>query len=1110
MPVCIVGMHRAGTSLVAKALHECGVCLGDEPVLSRPATDNLAGFWENPSFVALNDALLAAWGGDWDWPRPMPGGWENGTSFARFAARAEALLAEHAGHEPWGWKDPRGSLTLPFWTAIVSPLPVVVCVRHPLEVAASLRLRNGLSYSFGLGLWQAYYEAILAATQPESRQLVHYAALDADFVPQLQRLLDRLALPATDDQTRRARTAHRSDLRHSRFSSADLDRFGVGSELRGLYERLCSEAAWQDKAVLTSGRADAEVPGAGAAIGADGRWPVVQADRVTLEAAARHREEAAARHREVEARAREAETRRRQAEASGVAEALAHEVHRLAEEGSKLRSEIGALQGALRERDAALIDSGAALEDARAKAFLAGEAIERSRREVDDWKAAHDHAREALEWYREEIRRWQSSRLWRVGRIYWRLVAALRRWRLRLAPWTSRSSAAPASDRMAASTAEAASQSFRPAEAPRLRGVPAAPRGKYDVLVLSIVDWDFRFQRPQQLAMQFAEQGHRVFYLATARFLPPGGPAWETAAKGRNLAELALRCPRDLDIYGRLPTANDLEALTDSLAAFARDAGVGDAICKVDNPSWAPLALRLRERFGWPIVYDCMDEWTSFPGFSRAVTNGEAAFVRAADVTLVASGRLHEKWQGIAPSLHLVRNGVDGAHYERHCRANSLLQGLPRPILGYYGALASWVDVDLLGEIARRFPRASLVLAGGHFDVDLSPLRALPNVHLLGQRPYEDMPRLLWHFDVCLIPFLVNAITEATNPVKLYEYLSQGKPVVAPRLAELLLFGEQCYLATGQAEFLAQIGAALAEPADDPRRERRRELAAQSDWRLRWRDADAAVRAVAPRISTVIVTHDGRDWTQACLNSLLEGETWPNLEVIVVDNGSSDGTGALLHEVAARDPRVAVVRNPDNRGFAAANNQGIALSTGDVVVLLNNDTVVPPGLLGRLARHLRHDPSLGLVCPTTNFCGNEAKVDPDYTDLADLPRYAARRAAAHDGRVFDLAVAAMYCVAFRREVFARIGPLDESFGLGLFEDDDYSLRVRNAGLRVVCAEDAYVHHVGQGSFARLPRPEYDRLWRANLAYFEEKWHRTWRPHRIRDGVAGVVSKVPAR
>lgn len=647
--------------------------------------------------------------------------------------------------------------------------------------------------------------------------------------------------------------------------------------------------------------------------------------------------------------------------------------------------------------------------------------------------------------------------------------------------------------------------------------LPAVPRGRYDAIVFSIIDWDFRFQRPQQLATQFGRHGHRVLYLSTTQFLAPGGatPPWDLVRKADNVAELRIRSRRPLDIYRGVLDAADLDVLVEAFEALAEDLAMGDAVCLVQIPFWAPLAERLRERLGWRVAYDCMDEWTNFPGFGPEVLAREEALVRGADATIVSADRLREKWNGIAPRLILAKNGIDAEHYRRLYGENALLAGVRHPIIGYYGALASWVDVPLLQKIVRAHPDATLVMAGGHFDVDLSSIARMPNVRLLGQRPYDEMPRLLWNFDVCVIPFLVNDITEATNPVKFYEYLYGGKPVVAPALTELLPYAELSYLARGHEEFLARLEQALREPADDPRRAARRRVAEENDWAHRYAAIDAGLREVEahPLVSVVVVTYGGLKLTKACLDSLLSGETWPRLEVIVVDNaadeGEGDGTPEYLRALARADPRVRVILNSENRGFAAANNQGLREARGEVLVLLNNDTVVPPGLLGRLVGHLQRDRAIGLLCPTTNFCGNEARVEPEYGDVSGLPAYAAKRAREHRGRIFDIGVAAMYCVAMRRGVAEQVGPLDEAYGVGMFEDDDFAVRMRQAGYRVVCAEDAYVHHVGQGAFRKLSPAEYDALWRRNQAYFEKKWGVAWKTHVTREGVEAVSSKIGA-
>lgn len=709
------------------------------------------------------------------------------------------------------------------------------------------------------------------------------------------------------------------------------------------------------------------------------------------------------------------------------------------------------------------------------------------RTEVESWRWDATTAR-------RELTQLQSSRLWRLANVYWRL-------RRRLGLLRQPSPASP----------EAAQAARPPAQARQLPplppGFPKVPAGQPDVLVLSIIDWDFRFQRPQQLATQLGRAGHRVFYLSTSRFLPPDGPAWSVAWKAANVVEIALRARRRLDIYGGRLDADDLEALEESIGELLESVALADVLAVVQIPFWWPLAARLRERYGWRVVYDCMDEWASFPGIGQEVLAREAELVRQADLTLATAQLLYDKLAGKAARLALVRNGVDLEHYRRHYGPNGLLGDVTHPVIGYYGALASWVDADLLVAVARRFPQATLVLAGGVFDLDLSRVEALPNVRLLGQRPYEEMPQLLWHFDACIIPFQVNAITQATNPVKLYEYLSGGKPVVSPRLTELLPFADVCYLADDTAGFLARLEQALAEPADDPRRQRRREIAAANDWSQRRTAIEQAAAEVCPKVSAIVVTFGGLPLTRRCLDSLLKAETWPNLEVLVVDNASPDGTPEYLR--ALSDPRVRLFLQDRNLGFPAANNVALTEATGDVILFLNNDTIVPPGMIGRLVHALR-DREVGLVCATTNFCGNEARVEPAYEDLSGMPRFAAARARQHAGKLLDLTVAALYCAAARREVVAEVGPLDEEFGIGMFEDDDFSLRMRQAGYRVVCAEDAYVHHVGQGSFQTLSRQEYDALWQRNQTYYERKWGKKWKPHALRAGVAPVMSKVAAQ
>ena len=244
-----------------------------------------------------------------------------------------------------------------------------------------------------------------------------------------------------------------------------------------------------------------------------------------------------------------------------------------------------------------------------------------------------------------------------------------------------------------------------------------------------------------------------------------------------------------------------------------------------------------------------------------------------------------------------------------------------------------------------------------------------------------------------------------------------------------------------------------------------------------------------PGASVVVVTKDNRDLNRLCLESLRARTDWPNFEVLVIDNGSTDGTVALLRELAAGWPRLRVIENAENRGFAAAANQGFAAVSPEAayLVTLNNDTVVTRGWLTALLAHLKADPKLGLVGPVTNAIANEAQVDIGYGGLADLPAKAAEWVRAHDGETFAIPMLAFFCAALRRQTWEAVGPLDERFGAGMFEDDDWCRRARAQGWEIRCARDAYVHHWQKATFRKLGERAYHALYEENRRKYEEKW-----------------------
>jgi GT2 family glycosyltransferase len=618
---------------------------------------------------------------------------------------------------------------------------------------------------------------------------------------------------------------------------------------------------------------------------------------------------------------------------------------------------------------------------------------------------------------------------------------------------------------------------------------------KHDVVCFSIIDWDFRWQRPQQMMSEFANRGHRVFYISPTRYPPPRKRhPYEAVPLRDNVWEVRLQTTRFLDVYSGVLQPNVVEALREEIKRLRADFDISSAVAYVQVATWADQAYDSRSLFNWRVVYDCMDEWDNFPGMKNALLEAEERLVRESDVLVVSGQRLHDKYSPLNPNTVLARNATDFDHFHEP-PPNALLEDAERPVVGYFGAIAEWFDVPLMVRLARERPGYTFVLLGGVFGVDLSELKALGNVRVLGQKPYDLMPAYLQHFDACIIPFQVNAITEATDPVKFYEYVSQGKPVVAPRMPELYPYREYLYIADDHDDFLTKLDLAVHE--DDRELVRRRvELARENTWSDRVDRIEAGIARACPRASVVIVTYNNLEYNRLCLESVFRNSLYPDLEVIVVDNASTDGTVEFLREFSSRNDRITVIENPENVGFARANNLGLARATGDYLVLLNNDTVTPNGWLPRLLRHLRSE-EIGLVNAVTNFSGNESRVEVTYSDLGGMEEFAEQYTRAHDGRIFDIRVAAMYCVGMRRDVYEKVGALDANFGMGLFEDDDYSHRVRLAGYRVVCAEDAFVHHFGQASFKKLSQKEYQEIWDRNQRYYEEKWATRWEAHTLR-------------
>ncbi len=252
MNCCIAGMHRSGTSMLTRILNICGLYLGPKEDLQPPGEDNPDGFWENLKFQKLNKEILYYLGGGWDCPPKIGDDRLRTQEIQNFRDRAIALVNEFKGKEPWGWKDPRNSLLIRFWKEIIPNLKVVLSVRNPLDVAASLKKRNGLSNALSLNLWLTYNKNIIESIPERDLLVTHYDNYFVNPERELERVTDFLGLSPSEELIKEACNAISKGLRHNISTIEELKKIPYADEVVELYKYLCSLAGFNYESMSNS------------------------------------------------------------------------------------------------------------------------------------------------------------------------------------------------------------------------------------------------------------------------------------------------------------------------------------------------------------------------------------------------------------------------------------------------------------------------------------------------------------------------------------------------------------------------------------------------------------------------------------------------------------------------------------------------------------------------------------------------------------------------------------------------------------------------------------------------------------------------------------------
>lgn len=372
-----------------------------------------------------------------------------------------------------------------------------------------------------------------------------------------------------------------------------------------------------------------------------------------------------------------------------------------------------------------------------------------------------------------------------------------------------------------------------------------------DIVCISSIDWDFIWQGHQQIMSTLAANGNRVLFVENTGVRRPNFKDiprlrkrirnWWRGTKGfrQEQDNLFVYSPLVLPFpYSRIARWMNRFIITRAIRRWIQALGLQRPLVWTFLPT--PLALDIIDAIEPTLViYYCIDDFESSSSGARLIRQAEDRLLKAADLVFVTSERLRHRVLEQREQVEVLPFAVDFPRFEKERLANQSkpneLVEIDSPIVGYVGGLHRWVDQELLVEAARVLPDVEFVFVGPE-QCDMSKLKAQPNIHLLGSRNYDELPRYIKCFDVGLIPYVLSEYALNVYPTKLNEYLAMGLPVVATNLPEVRKFNEDfndvVRIGDGPASFASQIQESLANntPAQV---QRRIEVASQNSWQAR-------------------------------------------------------------------------------------------------------------------------------------------------------------------------------------------------------------------------------------------------------------------------------------
>jgi glycosyltransferase involved in cell wall biosynthesis len=365
------------------------------------------------------------------------------------------------------------------------------------------------------------------------------------------------------------------------------------------------------------------------------------------------------------------------------------------------------------------------------------------------------------------------------------------------------------------------------------------------IIYISLLDWYFTKQRPHHFAELLSKE-YKVIFICRASW---GNKHLRTHDDNQKI-KTHFKINKNLDViriklipFSTIKIINRINQYLYLKIIFYINKIFKSDIFWITHPE---QLLLIPKDFSDKVIYDCMDNYSQFvtdSGKRNKIVNLEKRLINKADIIFASSNGLGKKLSSILNNdkVNIIKNAVD---FESFNKSLNNIETIEKPnelsinkrIIGYFGGISSWFDLELVCLIANKFKECEIIIIGPLSDKTvLERTSQIQNIKWLGSKMYSELPHYLYYFDVCIMPFIINDLIKDVNPVKLYEYLSMGKPVVAPKYDEIIEFDSYVYLADSKDDFLEKITLAMNE--NDPTlKESRMQFSKLNTWENRVKD----------------------------------------------------------------------------------------------------------------------------------------------------------------------------------------------------------------------------------------------------------------------------------